>query len=276
MVSDQFLVRFWGVRGSLACGGERYSRYGGNTPCVEMRCGDHVLVFDGGTGLRDLGNRLVEDGVDRIDLFFSHCHYDHIEGLPFFAPFYHSKTTVRLWSGHHLDGVTTKEMLEGYMHAPYFPIAPDMFKARLLYEDFTAGDTLAPHEGLRIDTARLTHCNGSAGYRVTWGGRTACYVTDTEHTPGRHDEAVLALIEGADLVIYDTTFTDNEFACCKGYGHSTWREGTALCELAGAKQLVMFHHNPDHDDDRLAAIEKEAQAARASTIAAREGLCIAL
>ena len=131
-------------------------------------------------------------------------------------------------------------------------------------------------DGVVIRTAALNHPGGAVAYRVEFAGRAACYVTDTEHVPGRPDAAILALIQGADVVIYDATYTDEEFDRFEGWGHSTWQEGMRLCAAAGAKQLVAFHHDPAHDDDALDAIAAEIARRHPGSLVAREGLVITL
>jgi len=277
MMNDgRFEVRFWGVRGSIACAGREFGVFGGNTPCVEMQVGEHLLIFDAGSGARCLGSCLAPRGVRRFDLFFSHCHYDHIEGVPFFEPLYNPEMQIAIWSGHHLDGATTEDMLNSFMQAPFFPVGPEVFRANLDYHTFHAGDVLEPHEGIVIRTVRLHHGNGSVGYRIEHAGKSVCYVTDTEHPEFGRDETVIGLIRDADIVIYDTMYTPEEYRGAKGFGHSTWLEGVELCDAARAKRLVLFHHNPRHNDQRLAKLEAEAMRQRPGTLAAREGMVITL
>lgn len=267
-----FWVRFWGVRGSIACGGPQYARYGGNTSCVEMLCGKHRLIFDAGTGARMLGDSLT--GPIEADVFFSHTHWDHIVGLPFFRPAYDPQNRFVIWGGHLAQDTTIEDALRRAMSAPLFPVPIDIFRAHVTFQDFTAGATLEPRPGLRVRTAPLNHPNGATAYRVEYGGRSICYVTDTEHVPDKPDQNILALIAGADIVIYDTTYTDEEMPRYTGWGHSTWQEAVRLCRAAGARRLALFHHDPGRDDDLLAAIEQKAAEALPGTVAAREGLTL--
>lgn len=276
MTSNEFYVRFWGVRGSLACPGTEYSEVGGNTPCLEVSCGDHVMVFDAGSGIRALGQRLRNSARDRVDLFFTHCHYDHICGLPFFSPLYCSASHVKMWSGHHLDGMTTESMVRRFMAAPFFPVGPETFKARIQYEDFKAGDELRPNGSVRIQTIALNHPNGCIGYRIEFNGKAICYISDTEHEDGKTDRAICDLIAGAEIVIYDAAYTKEEFENYRGFGHSTWQEGARLCDLAGAGQYVAFHHCPSHEDAFMSNLEDRMAAARPGSLIAREGLTLHL
>jgi phosphoribosyl 1,2-cyclic phosphodiesterase len=272
MAEPDFLVRFWGARGSLPAPAALSYEYGSDTCCVEMRCGEHVLVFDAGSGAASLGVRLLADGVKEFDLFFSHFHVDHIIGLPFLAPLYTEGVHARLFAGHLRDPRNCKQMVGGFMSPPYFPVTPEYFRAAIDFCNFTPPDVLTPRPGIRIRTARLRHPGGVVGYRVEYGGRAVCYLTDTEHIPGSPDETVLDLIAGADIVIYDCMYTEAEFDRFRGFGHSTWQEGVRLCEAAGAKRLVLFHHQITRDDAGLRAIEAEAQARFPGAIAARTGL----
>jgi phosphoribosyl 1,2-cyclic phosphodiesterase len=272
---DDFLVRFWGVRGSIACSGPETARYGGNTSSIEMRCGEHLLLFDGGSGIRYLGNKLAAQAPLDTDLFLTHTHFDHVCGLPFFRPFFQPQNTFRLWAGHLGEGLTLRRVLEQFMMSPLFPVPPESFRATISYNDFSAGETLAPAPGVVIYTAPLNHPDGATAYRVQYAGRSVCYLTDTEHVPGAADRNILALIGGADLVIYDCMYTDEEYRNGhEGWGHSTWQEGVRLCRAADAKRLVVFHHDPDHDDDALDAIAREVELAMPGSLLAREGLAL--
>lgn len=271
-----FSVRFWGVRGSIACPGETHRRYGGNTSCLEVRCGEHLLIFDAGTGLRELGETLSDDEAVTGDLFLTHTHLDHIVGLPFFDPLFQPHACFRLWAGHLQPDLTLREVLSKFMQAPLFPVPPEIFCCNISFHDFKAGETLTPRPGVALRTAPLNHPNRATGYRIAYRGKSICYVTDTEHVAGETDQNVLSLIDGADVVIYDSTYTDEEFAAHRHWGHSTWQEGVRLCNEAGAKQLVIFHHDPGHDDVFMDRIAADAEAARPGTLVAREGMVLTL
>lgn len=270
-----FLVKFWGVRGSIACPSPDHIVYGGNTSCVEMRLGPHVLILDAGTGIRLLGRTLQGEGVTTATLLLTHTHWDHINGFPFFAPAFQPGFTLDIRAGH-LGGApgSIRAVLAKQMENPTFPVPLEAMRAQMTFGDFVAGDTWQPWEGVSIRTAPLNHPNGATGYRVEHGGASVCYVTDTEHAPGRPDAAVLGLIAGADLVIYDSTYTDAEFASKQGWGHSTWQEGMRLCRAAGARRLAIFHHDPDHDDAFMAEVETQAGAAWDGCLVAREGMTL--
>jgi phosphoribosyl 1,2-cyclic phosphodiesterase len=273
---DTFSVTFWGVRGSLPTPGPETVEFGGNTACIEVRCGSRLLVFDAGTGLRQLGDALMAKGDQELDLFLSHGHYDHVIGLPFFQPLYRPESRVRLWSGPLAGQPSTRSLVEALMRPPFFPMEPSSFNARVDYRDVTPDGELDLGDGIVISFARLKHPDGCLGFRVAFGGRAFCYVADTEHVPGAPDPEVLALIERADLVVYDSSFTDEEFPGFVGFGHSTWQEGARLCERAGAGRLVIFHHAPSRADCDLRAIAVAAERTRPGSIVAREGLRVEL
>ena len=269
-------ARFWGVRGSIPVSDPRFARYGGNTSCVEVRCGGAVLVFDAGTGVRAFGRTLADEGCGRLDLFLSHGHVDHVIGLPFFGFAYRAGNSLRIWSGHQApEEGTTESSVRSLMSSPLLPISPDVFPAEVSFRDFSGGDTLAPAAGITVRTARLNHPGGATGYRVEHGGRSICYVTDTEHDPDSPDENILGLVEGADILIYDAMFTDEELPRHRGWGHSTWEEGARICDAAGVATYAIFHHAPDRDDDALDRIGSAAKRLFPGSVVASEGLVLA-
>jgi phosphoribosyl 1,2-cyclic phosphodiesterase len=268
-----FSVRFWGVRGSIACSGPRTVRYGGNTSSLEVRCGDELLLFDAGTGMRYLGKTLEGARLEG-DLFFTHTHFDHICGLPFFRPLFEPQNHFRLWAGHLRGAMTLKRVLAEFMMSPLFPVPPEVFRASLEYCDFNAGDTLNPMDGIIMKTAPLNHPNGATGYRVEWQGKSICYVTDCEHNGKGPDPVVVDLIRDSDIFIYDTSYTDEEYPTYSGWGHSTWQEGVRLANAAKVKTLVLFHHDPSHTDAVMDQISADAVAIRPGTVTAREGMVL--
>jgi phosphoribosyl 1,2-cyclic phosphodiesterase len=268
-----FTVRFWGVRGSIACPDTQYMRYGGNTSCVSIQCGDRHLVLDAGSGLRGCGKWLVEQGARQATLLLSHTHWDHINGFPFFGPAYSPAFSLDVMAGHtRAIGHTIESVMAGQMSNPNFPVPLSIMAARMSFSDFDAGETLDLGDGVCVRTAPLNHPGGATGLRVEFEGRAACYVTDTEHRPGKPDQRVLALIAGADLVIYDSTYTDDEFPAKVGWGHSTWQEGVRLCRSAGARRLAITHHDPDHDDAVMERIEAAARAEWEGALVASDGM----
>lgn len=270
-----YMVRFWGVRGSASCAGPEWARYGGNTACVEVRCGERLLIFDAGTGLQRLGVALRGQAVD-ADMLLSHTHLDHVSGIPFFGPFYDPRSTFRLHAGHLRPEHSIDEALQLFMAPPLFPVPPAVFAAKIVHNDFVAGTVLDLGQGIIVRTQPLHHPNRATAYRVEYLGKSVCYVTDTEHVPGELDAGILDLIRGADVVIYDCTYTDAEYPAHVGWGHSTWEQGVRLCDAAGAAMLVIFHHDPAHDDGFMDGIAAEAAMRRPGTVVAREGMVVNL
>ncbi|BCW87096.1 Ribonuclease BN [Alphaproteobacteria bacterium SO-S41] len=277
-MDSQFLIRFWGVRGSIACGGPDYAAYGGNTSCLEVRCGDKLLIFDGGTGVRPLGDVLLREAPLNASIYLTHTHFDHICGLPFFQPLFNPANHFDIWSGHLAWPLSTRDAVHTLMSAPVLPIEPDIFRAAVHFRDFRAGETLEPGDGVTLKTVPLNHPNGAAGYRVEYNGKSACYITDLEHTGPEPDPVLAAFVAGTDVLIYDASYTDAEYEKKRGFGHSTWRAGLRLAEVAGVGLYIPFHHDPAHNDEAMAAIEVEAVAASAAAgiacIAAREGMVV--
>lgn len=268
-------IKFWGVRGSIPCPGHDTLRYGGNTSCVEIRCGDHLLVFDAGSGLRKLGEELLQTkSTQNIDLFLSHGHIDHLIGLPFFAPLFQNGRQIRIWAAG-FDAIGgTKAAISRLMSFPLFPIGLETASDSVSFRDFLRGDDLIPHEGIVIRTASLNHPGGATGYRVEYGGRAICYVTDTELDT--IEPAWLELAKDADLLIMDSTYTNAELPQHKGWGHGSWQQAVDFANKAGVTTLCLFHHDPDHSDDIMDGIASEVGHARPGTIVAREGESIVI
>lgn len=264
-------VRVWGARGSIPAPGPEMNRYGGNTSCVEVNVGDEVIILDSGTGIRPLGADLIRRDVRRGTILLSHTHWDHIQGFPFFAPAFDPKRSFRILAGHlprSVGGIRT--VLAGQMAEPNFPVPLEIMRGSLTFEDFSAGDELDLFPGVVVKTAPLNHPNGATGYRIEHKGGSVCYVTDTEHVPGQLDENILGLVEGTDLFIYDSTYTDDEFPAKVGWGHSTWQEAVRLAKAAKVRKLAIFHHEPDHDDKFMTRVEAQAKKLFPRSFVARE------
>ncbi|MBO32039.1 MAG: MBL fold metallo-hydrolase [Rhodospirillaceae bacterium] len=257
-------VKIWGCRGSIACPAPTHLKYGGNTTCLEVDAGDQKILLDCGTGIRNLGQQLIKSDIEHCYILMTHTHWDHINGFPFFAPAFDPNRKIDIMAGHMADKGGIRNVLEAQMENPMFPIPLDAMQAQLSFSDFRAGEDLdiaKNKSDMKVRTALLNHPNDATGYRIEYKGKSMCLITDTEHIPGKPDENILDLIEGADLVIYDATYTEEEFPSRVGWGHSTWNEGVKLCQMANAKRLGIFHHDPEHGDifmDNLAAEAKKA------------------
>ena len=252
-------VKIWGCRGSIACPAPTHLKYGGNTTSLEVDVGGIKLLLDCGTGIRNLGKQMMKHEQDHCYILLTHTHWDHINGFPFFAPAFDKNRHFEIMAGHLMDKGGIRNILETQMDNPMFPVPLDAMQAKLSFTDFNAGEDLdLGLGGAKVSTARLNHPNDATGYRVDYNGRSMCLITDTEHVEGKLDENILNLIEGADLVIYDATYTEEEFPSKVGWGHSTWNEGIKLCQEAGAKRLGIFHHDPEHDDVFMDSIAEAA------------------
>jgi phosphoribosyl 1,2-cyclic phosphodiesterase len=277
---NQFTVHFWGVRGSIACPGSETVRYGGNTSCVEMRVGSERLIFDGGTGLRVLGQSLLSQMPLQAHLLFTHSHWDHIQGFPFFVPAFIPGNTFYIYGAIAPDGSTVEQRLNDQMLHPNFPVPLQVMGADLKFVDIEIAQPFLIGDEVKIETALLNHPGEAVGYRVNWRGHAAAYVTDTEHFPDRLDDNVLFLARDADVLIYDATYTDEEYYSEKsskvGWGHSTWQEAVKVAKAAGVKKLVLFHHDPMHYDDFLDQVGEEVTQQFPESLLAREGLSLQL
>jgi phosphoribosyl 1,2-cyclic phosphodiesterase len=275
MTQQQFLVRFWGVRGSISCPGARTVKYGGNTSCVEMLVGGHRLIFDGGTGLRELGLKLLKDMPLEANMFFTHSHWDHIQGFPFFGPAFAPGNRFNIYGAIAPNGSTIEQRLNDQMLHPNFPVPLQVMGADLKFCDIEIGETVRIDD-ITIENALLNHPGEAVGYRVTWQDKVTAYITDTEHFPDRLDENVVWLARNADVMIYDATYTDDEYNDPKfskvGWGHSTWQEAVKVAKAAKAKTLVIFHHDPAHDDAFMDRVAADTAAAFPQSLVAREGM----
>jgi phosphoribosyl 1,2-cyclic phosphodiesterase len=275
---NPFTVRFWGVRGSIANGGAEFAGVGGNTSCVEVRAGNELIILDSGTGVRALGQTLGAD--TRATFLFSHLHWDHIQGFPFFTPAYVPGNTFTLY-GPGESGADLLAAMTRQMQPPNFPVTLKAMGAQLDFRTVKPGAEFEVGPA-RVRVAALNHPQGCLGYRISVGGTSVVYATDTEHpAPGVIDPGVLDLARGADLLIYDSQYTDDEYeGRCgpprKGWGHSTIREACGLAEAAGVKRLALFHHDPSHDDRFVERKVGEARGWFPNVGAAREGMTVNL
>jgi phosphoribosyl 1,2-cyclic phosphodiesterase len=271
------VLRFWGVRGSTPTPQRSNLRYGGNTSCVELRTRDGIFIFDCGTGFRLLGHALRREfgrRPMRARVFLSHFHWDHIQGIPFFTPLYNRENRFTFHSFRSPE-TSLQQALEGQMIDPYFPVNMKAMQAERQFVEI--GEATYQYDGLDMRTKRLNHPQGCLGFRIVVAGKTIVYATDNEPGDAQGDQNVRALAQGADVFIYDSQYTPHEYENGKKtWGHSTWQEAVNIAREAEVKKLVLYHHDPDHDDKALDLILRNARRQFRKTVAAREGLSVQL
>ena len=272
---DKLRVKFWGVRGSIPTPRACNLGYGGNTTCVEFRIGNQTpLVIDAGSGIVPLGEALDEEfgpASFRVDILFTHFHWDHIQGLPFLAGLYREQGQCELYST--LPADELRHVLEGQMASPYFPAQVPTPPRVRCHE--------VPVDGYRnaLLTAKpfpLRHPDPTSGYRIETARGVVVHASDHEHGDAEYDRVLRENAAGADILIYDAQYTLEEYEARRGWGHGTWVEATHVARDAGVKQLVLFHHDPSHDDDFIDDLVEKARAEFPNTIAAREGESLVL
>ena len=277
-------LTFWGVRGYTPTPQRENLEYGGNTICVEVRLPNgEVFVFDGGTGLRNLGTSLLNEFPDQKltpKVFLTHFHWDHIQGIPFFPVLYHEQNTVTFHSMRFPGGPFRRrgagsgleEALKLQMENPYFPISSDFIPAT---KDFVEIEPNPIKFGdLTISPFPLNHPGKALGYRIERNGAAIVYATDLEHGHQQLDSTLRDFSQGADLLIFDSQFTPEDYETHKGWGHSTWQEACDVANQANVKQLALFHHNPGYDDKFFRKIVERSRRSFENTIGAREGLSL--
>jgi phosphoribosyl 1,2-cyclic phosphodiesterase len=270
-------LKFWGVRGSTPTPQPENLRYGGNTSCVEVRIGEELYVFDCGTGFRALGQQLRREFNGRpisAHIFVSHFHWDHIQGIPFFAPLYdaaenrfqfHSSSRTR----------SLKRVMEEQMAAPYFPVDMSEMKAQRDFYDIEQGKVQFGQ--VQVEAMWLNHPQGCLGFRLQTQSGAVVYATDNEPGNEMFDKNLRKLAEGADVLIYDAQYLPQEYEAHKrGWGHSHWREAVNVVMESGAKELILFHHDPDHSDGCIDEVVREARNYYPKVRAAAEGMEIQL
>jgi phosphoribosyl 1,2-cyclic phosphodiesterase len=270
-------IRFWGVRGSTPTPQIENMRYGGNTPCVEVRINDHIYIFDCGTGFRNLGKSLIAEFSSTpiyAHVFLSHFHWDHIQGIPFFQPLYDNPDNYFFFhSSSRARGL--QRAIEDQMADPYFPVDMTEMAAHCNFYDIE--EERVAFDDCTVQSMWLNHPQGCLGFRLETDNHVFVYATDTEPGHPVYDRNVRKLAEGADVLVYDSQYLPDEYqAKHRGWGHSHWREAIDVTTASGAKELVLFHHDPDRDDSCVDAIVKLAAAHHPCVRAAREGDIIKL
>jgi len=271
-------LKFWGVRGSTPTPQPEILRYGGNTPCVEFRSdAGSLLIVDCGSGLRMLGQALTKEFGNRpirAHILISHFHWDHIQELPFFGPLYKKVNHFHIHSYCPGDA-SLEETLGGQMSNPYFPVDMNAMSAKRRYTEIKGGPFQL--EDFFIQARRVNHPQGCLSFRIENNGKVVVYATDNEPGQPQSDRAVRELARGADILIYDCQYTRAQLRKeKKGWGHSCWEEGVAICKECAVKEFILFHHDPDRNDQSIDHLVEKARARFPNSRAAFEVMEVAL
>ncbi len=255
------IIRCWGARGSIPVSGPEYFKYGGDTTCMEIRSrNDDIIIVDAGTGIRKLGNRLVAEGRRRYHIIFTHAHWDHILGLPFFKPLYRKNALIRMF-GCPFAEESIEAMMAKVMAAPNFPVNFQDVQAKIVSEN-TCFQPFRIHS-LTVTPIRLSHPNKGMGYKFSEDGKSFVFMTDNElafhHTGGLTFSDYVEFVRGADLLIHDAEYTSREYVQKKTWGHSRFSDALRLGIRAGVKRLGLFHHNQERTDEQIEAIVDECR-----------------
>jgi len=275
------IVKFYGTRGSIPVCDPAFGVFGGNTTCIAIlrKKTSRVAIIDAGTGIRNLGRDISSGAIQQevINIGFTHFHWDHIQGFPFFSPAYNPRQKINVIALGKNRGIENlKTIFEMQMQSAYFPVQLEKMGAQFTFmapdeEHFIASDEeemLDFYDG-NVFTLRLNHPGGSYGYRIERDGKVLVICTDLEHGD-QIDASVVAFAQGADLLVHEAQYTTEELATHRGWGHSSYEQAIQVAEQAGVKQLVMTHHDPDHDDQFLREVEKTCQDRFPDCLLARE------
>ncbi|HKN24111.1 MAG TPA: MBL fold metallo-hydrolase [Candidatus Acidoferrum sp.] len=282
MSSPVAKLSFWGVRGSTPTVDPATWRFGGNTPCLDLVAPDGTqFILDCGTGLRMLGNRWnAENSLRPVEthIFVTHYHWDHIQGLPFFAPLYVDKNEFQFYSfrSKFLGRDSLRQVFETQMALPYFPVDFSSMSAKRKFRELEGGETFLVGEN-KVTARHINHPQGCLGFRIETPAGTIVYATDNEPGDPALEKSLCELAAGADIFVNDAQFTPSQLATSKkGWGHSSWKEGVNIAREVGAKTLVLFHHDPDSTDRAVDGILRDAREEFDSVFAASEGMVITL
>lgn len=268
-------VKFLGVRGSVPTPTAENLGFGGNTTCLEVRSENNDrLVIDAGTGVRGLNRSPLDDSSDgnlQFHFLMTHFHWDHIQGLPFFAPLFQADSRIAFYSGK--DSKTLQRILDVQLSEPYFPAMKSVAATREFIE---FGEHPFHHGRITIHPFPLNHPQGAWGYRMESGGAVMVHASDLEHGNPKLDSVLREYSQNADVLIYDAQYSSEEYESKKGWGHSTWLEATRVARDARVKHLILFHHDPIHDDEAIRGIVEQARRQFENTDAAREGSVVSV
>ncbi len=268
-------VRFWGVRGSVATSGSHVARIGGNTSCVELSSHGEQLILDAGTGLKTLGDAMMARQPVKATVLWSHMHWDHVQGFPFFTPAYLPNTELTLYGPGANGAQALREVLSKQMEPPNFPVPLAAMRSKMTF------NSALPHHAFEVGPFRVTpfeipHPQGCMGYHVEADGQRFVYMTDVEVSPATLTPDVRKLLEGANALVLDGQYTPDEYAGTggmgrKGWGHSTMIDAAKIAKESSVGRLFLFHHDPSRTDDQVENMAEEARSVFSATEPAREG-----
>ncbi|MDB9524954.1 MBL fold metallo-hydrolase [Oscillatoria sp. CS-180] len=276
-MSQEFIVQFWGVRGNVPTPGSDTMRYGGNTACVEVLVAGQRIIFDGGTGLRALGKSLLDaDKPIQASIFFTHTHWDRIQGFPFFRPAFTANNCFDIYGSAAANGASIKQCLMSQMLRPHFFTPLQKMSSTLTFHNILAGDVVSLDEGVTVETITLNPQTSALGFRITYSGKSLVYATDTSNIDSEHNPNLLYLAKNADLLIYGGTYSEVAFQDSTERGRFFWEKSIDLAEKSQAKEMILFHHDPEHDDDYLDQVGTEIHNRCSRIHLAHEGMILQL
>jgi phosphoribosyl 1,2-cyclic phosphodiesterase len=274
--TDDFVVQFWGVRDQISAPGKETIRYGGNTSCVEIRVGNKCLIFDGGTGLRVLGNNLLKAMPIEAYIFFTHCHWDSIQGIPFFVPAFIPGNCFHIYGAEASNGTSMEQRLSCQMEGPNFPVPLQVMRSELKFYELTSGMTILLDD-VTVESVFLNYSHRAMGYRVSWQGRSVVYATERTCYPDRIDRNLLHLARQAELLVLDAPSSishDDIQMSPLLWQDNLWQTGIETAKAAGVKRIVMSRYNPNYDDDFLDKLEAQVKSIFPNDLLAREGMIV--
>ncbi|MGD1932704.1 MAG: MBL fold metallo-hydrolase [Leptolyngbyaceae cyanobacterium] len=275
--SQGFTVQFWGVRGSVPTPGADTVRYGGNTACVEVLLGQDRIIFDGGTGLRVLGKHLLQqDHPVTAQILFTHTHWDRIQGFPFFGPAFIPGNQFDIYGATAANGASIKQRLTDQMLRPNFFTPLQKMSATMSFHTMIAGNIITLENGATIETVTLNSRTSALGFRITYQGKSLVYATDSNTTAAGPDPNLLYLSQGADLLIYGGAYSETVDLDVERDAAMPCDQNIEIAEKTQVKEMVLFHHNPLHDDDYLDHVEMEIHNRCPQLRLAREGMIMQL
>ena len=283
----QTKVTYYGVRGSIPTSGAKFDKYGGNTTCLTIQIGNQRLIIDAGTGIRKLGQEIMNESfseTNKLRIIFSHTHWDHLQGFPFFTPAYIPTNHIEFYGesknfemmdekgNKFLDTWSIERTLQLQQSFMYFPVDTHNMASQKTYFNL-AGEKEYQLGPFKFKTINLHHPNNTIGFRFEFDHGSFCFCTDVEHTP-EMIERLITFTKGADVLAYDCQYTPSQYEAKKGWGHSTYEIGARIVKEAGVTELHMIHHDPEHDDAMLDLMEGAARKHYHNTTAIKEGQSI--